>query len=190
MYGLVNRSVEELVVARFGSATWEKIRLAAGIEDEVFLSNESYPDEVTYRLVGAASQVLGLSPNEVLEAFGEHWVLKTAQESYGTMLDMCGRNLPDFLRNLPNFHARVMLHFPKLRPPQFNVTDETPSSLVLHYDSHREGLTFFVIGLIKGLGKKFNTPVTVTQVATRAPGGTRESFRIEWAGTIAGAQPA
>ena len=167
-------------MARFGEEAWQKIRQVAGIEEEVFLSNESYPDAMTYRLVGAASQVLGLSADAVLEAFGDHWVNKTAQEGYGSMLDVCGRTLPDFLRNLPNLHARVILMFPKLRPPSFSVSDETPTSLVLHYESHREGLTSFVVGLLKGLGRKFNTPVTVTLISPRAPGSQRESFRVEW----------
>jgi two-component system chemotaxis sensor kinase CheA len=33
------------------------------------------PDEVTYKLVGAASEVLGIPPNQVLEAFGEYWII-------------------------------------------------------------------------------------------------------------------
>ena len=168
-------------MARFGEEAWQKIRQAAGIEEEVFLSNESYPDAMTYRLVGAASQVLGLSANDVLEAFGDHWVSKTAQEGYGSMMDVCGRTLPDFLRNLDNLHTRVNLIFPKLRPPGFTVSDETPTSLVLHYESHREGLTSFVVGLLKGLGRKFKTPVTVTLIAPRAPGSQKESFLVEWA---------
>jgi Haem-NO-binding len=180
MYGLVNRSIEDLIVSRFGDSTWEKIRLASGVEEEVFLSNESYPDSVTYQLVGAASQVLGMPAAQILEAFGEHWVLKTARESYGAMLDLCGRNLPDFLRNLPNLHSRVILLFPKLQPPRFTVSDATPTSLVLHHQTHREGLAPFTVGLIKGLGKHFNTPVTVTQVGARGPGCDRDSFRIEW----------
>jgi hypothetical protein len=180
MYGLVNRSIEDLIVSRYGDATWEKIRLASGVEEEIFLSNESYPDSVTYQLVGAASQVLGVPPAQVLELFGEHWVLKTAKESYGAMLDMCGRTLPEFLHNLPNFHSRVMLLFPKLKPPRFSVSEVTPTSLILHYQTHREGLAPFAIGLLKGLGQHFNTPVTVAQVEWRGPGRDRDSFRVEW----------
>ncbi len=181
MYGLVNRSIEELIVSKYGEATWEQIRVASGVEEEVFLSNESYPDAMTYQLVGAASQVLGLPPADILGAFGEHWVLKTARESYGAMLDLCGKNLPDFLRNLPNLHSRVILLFPKLKPPSFSVSDETATSMVLHHETHREGLAPFTAGLIRGLGKHFNTAITVTQVASRGEGSGRDSFRIEWA---------
>lgn len=180
MYGLVNRSIEELVVGRYGVPTWEQIRAAAGIEEEVFLSNESYPDSVTYQLVGAASRILGLSPAQILEAFGEHWVTRTATENYGAMMDMSGRTLPEFLRNLNNLHSRVCLLFPKLTPPSFSVADETERSVVVHYQSTREGLAHFVIGLLRGLGARFGTPVTVTQVGWRNAESDRDSFLLEW----------
>ena len=180
MYGLVNRSIEELVIARFGAPTWERIREAAGITDEVFLSNETYPDAVTYQLVGAASRILGTPPDQILEAFGEHWVLHTAQESYGAMLDLGGRSLRDFLLYLPHLHSRVQLHFPRLSPPAFSVTEVSASGATVHHRTTREGLAPFVVGLLKGLGKRFSTPVTVTQVGWRAHTGDTDSFRVEW----------
>ena len=53
---------------------------------DVFVSNEGYPDGMTYDLVGAASSVLALPAPEVLEAFGRHWVIHTAQEGYGDLM--------------------------------------------------------------------------------------------------------
>jgi hypothetical protein len=78
MYGLVNKAIEELVVTHFGEDQWELIKKKASVDVEVFVSNEAYPDEMTYDLVSAASEVLGKSASAILVAFGEHWVLKTA----------------------------------------------------------------------------------------------------------------
>lgn len=78
MYGMINRAVEELVRGRFGDAAWESVRREAGVDATPFVAMESYPDEVTFRLVEAASQVLGISPAQVFGAVGEHWVLYTA----------------------------------------------------------------------------------------------------------------
>jgi hypothetical protein len=180
MYGLVNRSIEELIVARYGDAAWARVRLGAGVDEEVFLSNESYPDAVTYNLVAAASREFGVSVAEILEAFGEHWVLKTAQEHYGLLLDSCGNDLPDLLANLNNLHSRAVLQFPNLQPPKFSVSSVTATSVVLHHETHREGLSPFVFGLIRGLGKRFNLAVKVTQVGFRSPGHAHDSFHIEW----------
>ena len=91
MYGMVNKAVEEMVISQFDEETWEKIKAKAAIEEEIFISNESYPDDVTYRLVASASETLGLTSDQVLEAFGIHWVLHTALEGYGELLEAGGQ---------------------------------------------------------------------------------------------------
>lgn len=179
MYGMVNKAVEELVCSRFGVDKWEQIRREAKVDEEVFISDESYPDEITYRLVGAACKVLGAKAEDVLHLFGEHWVLNTARQGYGALLDAGGKTLPDFLANLPKFHSRVSLILPKLRPPEFAVTDRTADSLHLHYRSEREGLQAFVVGLLHGLGKMFNTAVTV-KLLPRVGGVEHDIFHVSW----------
>jgi hypothetical protein len=180
MYGMVNKAVEDMVCMHHGEAMWDKIKAKAGVDVDVFMSNESYPDEVTYRLVGAASEVLAVPADKILEAFGEHWVLHTAQDGYGGLMGAAGKSLPEFLANLPNFHSRVAMIFPKLQPPRFECTDVTASSLRLHYYTHREGLASFVVGLMQGLGKMFGTPVTVRPLESRGAGADHDVFEVSW----------
>lgn len=180
MYGMVNKAVEEMVVAAHGETVWLDIRRRAGVTEEVFISNEGYPDEITYRLVDAASEVMQLPPQKILHAFGEHWVLHTARKGYGHMLAAGGSTIADFLCNLPRFHDRLALQLPKLVPPRFEVTDRTPRSLHLHYITHRNGLTPFVEGILSGLGQMFATPVTVTLIEPRGPGAGHDVFLVEW----------
>jgi hypothetical protein len=180
MYGLVNKAVEELVVTNFGEEKWEAIKLKAGVDVDAFISNEGYPDEMTYTLVGAASEVLGLPAEQILIAFGEHWVLKTASHSYGPMMKSGGKSLKEFLVNLPNFHTRVAMIFPNLQPPRFECSDITDTSLRLHYFTHRPGLTTFVIGLVQGLGKLYNTPATAITVESKAEGADHDVFEVKW----------
>src|SRR5437879_2158805 len=123
MYGSVNKAIEELVCSNYGEERWEAIRAAAGCDVEMFIGTESYPDELTYQLVGAASQVLGVGPEAVLRAFGRYWIIHTAREGFGDLLLASGASLPEFLRNLPNFHARLTLIFPDLRPPSFSCSE-------------------------------------------------------------------
>lgn len=181
MYGMVNKAVEDMVCALHGEAMWERIKERAGVEVDVFISNEGYPDELTYKLVGAASELTGIPPAGILEAFGEHWVLKTAHEGYGELMDAGGKSLPEFLVNLPNFHARVSMVFPKLQPPRFRVSEVTERSLHLQYHTHRRGLAPFVVGLLKGLGRRFNTPLkNVTLIQSRDQGAEHDIFLVEW----------
>jgi len=180
MYGLVNKAVQEMVTAQYGDAMWERVKEKAELADELFLSNEAYPDEVTYRLVMAASELSGTSAESILFAFGEHWVLHTARQGYGALLDAAGRSLPEFLTNLPNFHTRIAMIFPKLSPPRFEVSHQTADSLRLHYFTHRAGLTEFVRGLLSGLGRKFGTPVQSALIESKAAGNDHDVFLVQW----------
>jgi hypothetical protein len=180
MYGLVNKAIADMVTTRFGKETWENIRQKANVESETFLSMEGYPDDVTHRLVKAASVVLNLSSAQIMEAFGEFWVEYTAQEGYGEMLDMSGDDLPEFLQNLDNMHARIGVSFPNLKPPSFECNETDESSLSLEYRSEREGLAPMVVGLVKGLGSRFDTEVDVTQVKSREDGAEHDEFLIKY----------
>ncbi|MBC6435323.1 heme NO-binding protein [Nostoc sp. HG1] len=180
MYGLVNKAIQAMVCSQFGEETWQQIKTKADINQAVFLSMEGYPDDLTHQLVKAASQVLGLSSAEIMQAFGGFWVKYTAQEGYGELLEMSGDNLPEFLDNLDNLHARVGISFPKLQPPSFECTDAEDQSLQLHYRSEREGLAPMVVGLIKGLGDRFDTEVEVVQTESREAGADHDVFSIHY----------
>lgn len=184
MYGLVNRAVEQMVRTTYGDEIWETIRRHAEVPPAPFVSMQQYNDEVTYRLVEAASATLGHTRDEVLRAFGRYWTLYTAHEGYGDLLEMTGASLVEFLLNLDMMHGRVGLIYPDLRPPSFRCGDITPAGLVLHYYSEREGLTHMVVGLLDGLAVRFNTPIAVTVAACRAQGADHDQFRIDFVSLV------
>lgn len=179
MYGLINKAIQDMVCTQFGEETWQQIKQAAEVKEQ-FVNIESYHDNVTYRLIKAASNILGLPESEVMKAFGEHWVRYTANEGFSEIIDMCGESLPEFLENLDNLHARVGVVFPKLQPPSFECTETGDDSLTLHYYSNREGLAPMVFGLVEGLGKRFNTSVEVTQTQSREEGHDHDEFSVNY----------
>ncbi len=180
MYGIVNKAIEDLVIANFGEEKWEAIKERSGIDIDFFISSEPYDDEVTFKLAVAVAQEMNMTVGDVLIAFGEWWVIKTTSEKYTGLMQSGGNNLKEFLLNLPNFHNRVMLIYPKLTPPEFKVSDVTENSIQLHYFSKRQGLQEFVRGLIQGLGKMYDTPITIELMQTRNEGSTHEIFKISW----------
>jgi hypothetical protein len=180
MYGLVNNAIESLVRTNFGDETWEKVLKISGIDIDFFLNSQSYDDAVTFALANSVSEVTGMPIGEVFRAFGEWWVLKTAQEKYGQLMEAGGSNLREFLVNLPNFHNRIFLLYPNLTPPEFKISDLQATSLHLHYYSTRQGLQEFVWGLITGLGKMYKVPVEIELVSTRDRGNDHEIFNISW----------
>lgn len=180
MYGIINKAIEDMVKENFGSDAWNAILERSGVEEDFFISSEPYDDEITYRLAGAASEVAGLPLSDVLSAFGEWWILRTSKEKYGNLLDSGGASFREFMINLPVFHNRVMLIYPKLTPPEFRVSNLEENSLHVHYLSQRAGLKDFVYGLLLGLGKMYQTKVLVEVLESRDQGSDHEVYKVSW----------
>lgn len=180
MYGIVNKSIEELVIENFGEEKWELIKIRSGIDVDYFISNEPYDDAITYSLAGAISDEMSIPVDQVLFLFGEWWILKTTNEKYGSLMKAGGSNLKMFLANLPQFHNHIMLLYPKLTPPEFKVSDIEENSIHIHYFSKREGLKDFVHGLLSGLGKMFETQVDIILLESRDTGNNHEVFKVSW----------
>lgn len=180
MYGIVNKAIEELVIANFGHEKWLSVKKASGVEQDFFISNEPYDDDVTFRLAQAVSIEMSMSLEEVLIAFGQWWVVKTTQDRYADLMQSGGDNLKEFLLNLPMFHNRVMLLYPKLTPPEFRITHVTESGLYLHYISQRQGLRDFVRGLIEGLGIIYKTQISIELIQQNTQGEPYEIFKLSW----------
>lgn len=180
MYGIVNKAIEDLVIANFGEEKWDAVKKRSGVDVDYFLSNEPYDDDITYKLAGAVAEEMNMTVGKVLEAFGEWWILKTGKEKYGGLMEAGGNNLKEFLVNLPLFHNRIMLIYPKLTPPEFKVSNIEEKSIYIHYFSKRVGLQEFVRGLMSGLGKMYETPVEVELLESRDDGKDHEIFKVSW----------
>jgi hypothetical protein len=180
MYGIINKAIQDLITDKYGIDNWEAILEKSGVDVDFFLSNEPYDDEITYKMAGAASDVLGISLGEILRAFGEWWILKTGKEKYAGLMESGGKNLKEFLVNLPLFHNRIMLMYPKLTPPEFKVSNIEENSIYVHYHSERKGLQEFVRGLMTGLAKMYSTAVVVELIQSRDNGNSHEIFKVSW----------
>ena len=63
MYGLVNKGIQGLITDNYGADIWEKVKEQSNVSTDLFLSNEPYPDEITYNLANNAAKVLNISLN-------------------------------------------------------------------------------------------------------------------------------
>lgn len=180
MYGIVNNAIESLVTTNFGAENWQQVLAKSNIGIDYFLNSEPYDDAITFALAEAVSEVNNMPLADVFRAFGEWWIVKTGLEKHGDLMEAGGDNLKEFLINLPDFHNRILLLYPKLTPPEFKVTHVENSSLHLHYYSKRTGLKDFVHGLILGLGKMYKIPVGITLISSREEFSDHEIFAISW----------
>ncbi|MBB5350890.1 hypothetical protein HNR46_001124 [Haloferula luteola] len=180
MYGLVNRAIRDLITTRFGDDAWHHIKQRAGIEVEIFILNESYPDEMTYDLVSASVEELGIPRTEMLRMFGEFWALDTASGPYGALITACGTTLESFLIHLPNLHTRASMMFPNLDAPRFEFEPTGKNQGKLHYITPRHGLTDFIIGIVTGVAKFYGSPCEVQPLELKSDGADHDVLEISW----------
>ena len=184
MYGLVNKGLEDLICKDHGEAAWQRIKNRAGVDTDGFLSMDVYPDQMTYGLVGAASEELGIPAEQLLRAFGRHWIVFTGRTGYAALFDLFapnGAGLREFLKNLDNLHTRVGLSFPQLMPPSFRCLDEAGGrSTRLQYLSKRPGLAPMVEGLLEGLSDLFHTPIRIARIPAEESAEGCVEFLVEF----------
>jgi Haem-NO-binding len=180
MYGMINIAIQDMISDRYGKHKWEAIRAAIGTQIDDFVSLDSYPDELTYALVAKASELLPIETPVLLEDIGEYWIIHTAKNGYGELLDTIGKNMVDFLNNLNSMHSRLTDTMPHMVVPTFRLSDITDHSMKVHYYSHRKGLEHMVTGLLRGVAKRFGIDCSIQMSAAEAVAGTSQIYLVTW----------
>jgi hypothetical protein len=160
---MVNDAVRGLVLKLHGPQVWSQIRAQAD-SPESFVPLQAYDDDLTYRLIAAASDVLHMDAAEVMRSFGRYWISDVASVHYSDLMDRTGNEFTDFLTNLDHMHQRIQSTFPRYRPPSFRVLTLSAGLLQIDYYSHRVGLLPFVIGLFEGLARHFRQIIDIEVV--------------------------
>jgi len=95
MLGWINDCVEKLVIAKFGIEAWHTVKQKAGcdVKDGEFMKLDHYSDKSTIDLVTAASEISGLTKDQIFEAFGEYFVAYINGEGYENLLCCQGSTL-------------------------------------------------------------------------------------------------
>ena len=179
MYGVVNKSLKEMMINQFGDERWQKVLKQSGVAADSFLSMRAYDDDVTYKLAQAAADELQIDLDDALRAFGVHWVEHTAAKEYSALMRATGADMLGFLENLNSLHDRISSTFLDYRPPSFIVDRDRASGVSIQYASERIGLTPFVEGLLNGLASWFGESITILDIRPAAvDAGEKSTFLI------------
>ncbi len=161
MKGTIVRCLEELVRDNHGDEKWEEILTKAGHDaDREFASSEDVPDGDAVKMIGTTAEVLGISAEAAMEAFGIHWSTTYAPSIYDSYFQKAS-NAREFLLSLDGIHVTITSTMANARPPRFTYDDSDPARLVMNYDSSR-GLVALMPGLAKGIGQYYGEEVEVS----------------------------
>jgi guanylate cyclase soluble subunit beta len=179
MYGLIHNALKDMVNENFPCDTWEEIVSESGVSTDSFLTMRPYDDTTTIALIEASSRVLELPIEDCLISFGEYWITTFAPRDYEGVLKHAGASSFEFLKNLDDMHDRISAVYCDFKPPSFRVVNAGHQKAVILYTSGRKGLTPFVLGILQGLGVRFNEVIRIESVETKEFGdGEQSSINI------------
>lgn len=163
MKGVIAKCLAELVTEKFGHDKWEKILEKSGLSpNTIFVSSSDIPDEGVMKVVKSTCEVLGITPIQAADAFGEYWVTVFAPKLYSNYFAK-SKSAKEMLLNMDSVHKTVTQTVPNAHPPHFEYEWKNDKTLVMHYKSSR-GLIDFLVGLVKGVGKYYKENLQVRKL--------------------------
>ncbi|MBS3927122.1 MAG: heme NO-binding domain-containing protein [Sphingomonadales bacterium] len=161
MYGMIHRAIRGMVIEERGESAWNELEHRSGIGPAEMISAETYDDEITLRMLAAASDAYDMPINDLLVRFGRYWIVFAERGSFKFILDFTGQDLRGFISNLDRMHVGVQAVMPQAIMPSFRVAEDTAEKVVVEYRSTRTGLEPFVTGLFQGLAERFGVEADV-----------------------------
>lgn len=173
MKGVIFNVLEEVVSDECGAATWDSLIEAAGIEG-AYTSLGSYPDADLFKLVKAASDALGVAPDDLMRWFGRRAVRRLADRApeFGEGHE----SAKSFLMSVEQvIHVEVTKLYPDAHVPTFQYEDPGPGRLTMYYSSPRR-LCALVAGMIEGAAEMFGETATIAHGPCQREGEQRCTF--------------
>jgi hypothetical protein len=176
MKGVVFNLLEQAVTKEHGEETWDALLDAASL-DGAYTAVGSYPHEQLVALVVAASEALGISPDEVQRWFGRA-ALPLLAERYPAFFEGHDSTRAFLLTLNDVIHPEVRKLFPGAYAPSFEFDTSEPDAVGLSYQSHR-GLCSFAEGLVEGAADYFGEQAVIEQSACTKRGDEVCVLRIK-----------
>ena len=168
MKGVLFNVVEEVVESTFGADVWDDVIERAGV-DGAYTSLGNYPDDELVSIVGAAAQIAGVSRSDVLVLAGTEGFAHLAGRHESLLAGYSDwRQVVASLDGI--IHPEVRKIYPDASVPTFTVGPDSVAGatppveendvVVIEYRSERH-LCRLAEGLLVGLGRWYDTPLTV-----------------------------
>ena len=155
--------LSELVKTQFGDDKWrealKRVDLNKAENYRKYVKGMDIDDGKAIELIAATAEVLGITLEQAADAFGEHWVCTYAPRFYGNIYKRFN-TVREFIEGMDRVHQEVTQHIAHSKPPRFDIEELDKNKIKVHYKSERDMIIFY-IGLVKGLGKYFDTPVKI-----------------------------
>ncbi len=166
MKSVIPLAVQETYVKHFGDSDWPIVLKKAGLSSNTkYFAHRDTPDSEVVALLQAIMKHKGLTMVQLSDVFGDYWVNDFTTRHYFAFHQRA-ESARQFLLNMNTVHDKIGSKVAGSKPPRFTFEELANGNLRMGYDSERD-LIDLVVGLVKGVGKRFNESITVTKINNR-----------------------
>jgi len=164
MKGVIAVCLSELVTTQFGEDKWKEILRASGLDENlIVLHTADIEDSTVFTVIDSLCNVLGISKQQAYDAFGDYFVNVYAKRVYKAYF-IGVKSAKEFIMKMDNIHDLVTKNVPGARPPRFDFEHLNENTIIVNYKSSRQMIDLY-IGLVKGVGKYYNTPINILKMS-------------------------
>lgn len=171
MQGFVFSEFQEYVQRTYGFETWDGIAKKLHLNGKDYSLFHSYPTEDLEQLITSLSLMINRPYHDILEDFGSFLAPK--------LWRICKRMIPgkwslvELLENLMGFTNKLLAHAISgvEAPPTMRCVKSGDEQVTIFYYSPRK-MCHFGKGIVKGLGKQYDSEVTINEPHCMLKGGS------------------
>jgi hypothetical protein len=147
--------------------------------EPVYLLSESYPDEDLVRLIGRATEAVGVNAEDLVHDFGVFTGATTFTRLYPAFFAI-SKSAREFLLTVETrIHELVRATIPKAAPPQLHVSELGADGVVIVYSSPRR-LCLLLRGLVEGTARHFGETAAIEEVTCMRRGDEHCTFEVRF----------
>jgi predicted hydrocarbon binding protein len=162
MHGIVLHGLKTFVTDVYDEDAWDAILEDTGIAPQIYVPVTDYDDEDVFAIVGAAAELTGEEPADLLYEFGRY-VVPTLVQTYGVHVEQDWTGL-DLIANVETYihEALRAKQLSEFTPPGLQTKRVDEDRVLVRYTSDRE-LCDLAKGLLQGVGDYYGENLAVSE---------------------------
>lgn len=180
MNGFYFQNIEELLISEYGENDYRKIVAHAGIEEEYFISNNTYPDDYCLKLASSTANIAKKDIHQIQFSFGYYWY-KATNNILRNSLMMGANRLKPLLHQLPEIFSRFNIQFPFMNQMKLEISELSAKSIIISY--HFPGKVAqesYFQGFLNALGDLYKEKISIDLIQPQNHTEEKATFRVQW----------
>ena len=163
MHGIIFNLLYKFVQENYNFQTLQEIKKEAGLDGAFHFATRSYPDEEIEAMVGAASKLLKVDRDTILESFGQ-FIAPELLRVYRPYVK-ANWDCMTLLENIEKaIHKAVMNNTPDADPPKLKINRIDEDTIQIEYTSPRKMIALGV-GIIKKIAEHYQEKLQINQLS-------------------------